>query len=129
MRKPIVFLILVLLLGLVACGGDSGGEGAASGDATAGQEVFEQVAAPACNTCHSLQPGEDLVGPSLAGIGTEAGNRVSGQSAQEYLRASIVAPDDHIVEGYSANIMPTSYGTQLTDQQITDLVAYLLSLK
>jgi nitric oxide reductase subunit C len=128
MRKWTLFLSLILVLGLVACGGN-GGETAGEGDVSAGKTVFEQTAAPACNTCHSLEAGVDLVGPSLANIGAEAGSRVSGQSAEEYLRESVVSPNAHIVEGFGSNLMPQNYGTQLSEQQIDDLVAYMLSLK
>jgi mono/diheme cytochrome c family protein len=127
MRRFALVLFLVLSLGLAACGGDAGPAG--GGDPTAGEEVFNQAAAPACNTCHSLQPGEDLVGPSLAGIGNQAGTRVSGQSAEAYLRESVTDPDAHVVEGYNANIMPAVYASQLSDQQIQDLVAYMLTLQ
>jgi cytochrome c2 len=125
-----MFLVsLMLVASLVACGGDegTGGEGG-GGDVAAGETVFNQVASPACNTCHSLEPDVTLVGPSLANIGADAGSRVSGQSAEEYLRQSIVEPDAHVVEGFSPGIMPSNYGTQLTEQQINVLVAYLSSL-
>lgn len=129
MRKMMFLVSIILIAGLAACGGDegTGGEGGA-GDATAGETVYTQVASPACNTCHSLEPDVTLVGPSLANIGSEAGNRVEGQSAEEYLRESVTEPDAYVVEGFSPGIMPNTYGTQLTEQQINDLVAYLSSL-
>ena len=131
MRKLLPVLILLLVLGLAACGGESAPEGgtAGGGDAAAGEQVYNQVAAPACSTCHSLEPGVMLVGPSLANIGAEAGSRLSGTSAEDYLRQSVTDPNAHIVEGFAANLMPASYGGQLTAQQIDDLVAYMLSLK
>jgi nitric oxide reductase subunit C len=128
MRKITILLLLALVLSLAACGGDSAPAGG-GGDAAAGERVYNEVAAPACGTCHSLEPGTVLVGPSLANIGAEAGSRVSGQSAEEYLGASITDPGDYVVEGYGANLMPGTYGSQLTQQQIDDLVAYMLSLK
>ena len=137
MRKATVLLVLLLMLSLVvACGGDSapaeeaGGETA--GDAAAGQQIFEQSMAGSltgCAACHSVEPGVDLVGPSLANIGAEAGSRVSGTSAEAYMRQSIVEPNAYIVEGYGEGIMPAGYGDQLTEGELNDLVAYLLSLK
>lgn len=128
MRKMMFLVSMILIASLVACGGDSGngGEGGA-GDAAAGETVYNQVASPACNTCHSLEPDTTLVGPSLANIGTEAGNRVEGMSAEEYIHQSIVEPDAHVVEGFSPGIMPGTYGTQLSEQQVNDLVAFLLT--
>jgi cytochrome c2 len=129
MRKMMFLVSVILMASLVACGGDggTGGEGSA-GEATAGETVYSQVASPACNTCHSLEPDVTLVGPSLANIGSEAGSRVSGVSAEEYLRQSVVEPDAHVVEGFAPGIMPGTYGTQLSEQQINDLVAYLSGL-
>ena len=42
---------------------------------------------------------------------------------------SITDPNIFVVEGYPANVMPGTYGSQLTSKQIDDLVAYMLSLK
>jgi mono/diheme cytochrome c family protein len=137
MRKAIFLLALILVLSLAACGGDSAPSGeadsapeseAAVGDAAAGEKVYNE-AAPACITCHSLEPGKSGVGPSLATIGADAGSRVSGQSAQDYVRESIVDPNAFVVDGWAANLMTGTYGSQLSEEQIADLVAYLLSLK
>ena len=131
MRK-FIFVLLLLSLSLVGCGGESTpaeeGEQAA-GNVAAGEELFNGGAQPACNTCHSLEAGEDLVGPSLAKIGADAGSRVSGQSAEEYLRKSIMEVNDYVAEGFAANIMPSTYANQLSEQEVNDLVAYMLSLK
>ena len=131
MRKLAFLLILVLVLGLAACGGEAEAPAAtaAGGDAAAGEVVFTQAAVPACNTCHSLEPGVTLVGPSLATIGAEAGSRVSGASAADYVRKSITAPDSFVVEGFASGLMTAGYETQLTEEQIDDLVAYMLTLK
>lgn len=127
MRKPMVFFTLVLVLGLAACGGDDG-TATNEGDSQAGETVYSQVASPACNVCHSVSPGETLVGPSLAAVAEVAGQRVSGQSAEAYLRESIVDPDAYVVEGFGPGIMPSGYSTQLSGAQITDLVTYLMAL-
>ena len=140
MRKHLFLLVLVLLLllGLTACGGGdsapAGGEGGAAGagDAAAGKALFSQSligTQPGCATCHSLEPGVTMVGPSLAGIGSDAGSSVSGVSAEDYLRKSIMDPNADIAEGFAAGIMPATLAGELTEQQVNDLVAYLLTLK
>ncbi|MGC9335788.1 MAG: c-type cytochrome [Anaerolineae bacterium] len=129
MGKATLLCSMIVLLSLAACGanGDTGGAG--GGDAAAGATIYNEVASPACNACHSLEPGVTLVGPSLSNVGAEAGSRVSDQSAEEYLREAVVAPNVFIVEGFPSNVMPMNYGSQLTEQQITDLVAFMLDLK
>ena len=108
-----------------------GGAGsAAAGDPKAGETLFASATIgsnPGCKTCHSLD-GSKLVGPSMQGFGSRAGTRVAGQSAEEYTRTSIVDPNAHVVEGYTAGVMP-SFKTVLNDTQLNDLIAYLLSLK
>jgi nitric oxide reductase subunit C len=126
MRQLTLTWLLVLALALVACGDKS--TPAAAGDAAAGEKLFQETATPACATCHSLEPGVTLVGPSLATIGAEAGSSVSGMSAEAYLRQSIVEPGANIVEGFN-NVMPATYATGLSAQQVDDLVAYMLTLK
>ncbi len=132
------FLVLALFSAvLAACGGGSNaGDGptaAAVGDPTAGEALFKQAtigdAAPGCITCHSLEAGQVVVGPSLAGVASRAGEQVAGQTAEEYLRNSILDPNAFIVKGYSVNGMYQDFGDVLTEQQVNDLVAYLLTLK
>lgn len=99
-----------------------------------GEELFNrtlQVAqAPTCLTCHAVEAGvESVVGPSLYGIASVAGERVPGQSAEEYLREATINPDVHILDGYQAGIMPSTYSTALTPEQIDSLVAYMLTLE
>jgi nitric oxide reductase subunit C len=126
----IVILVFTLSIILTACGG--GGDSGSDDTAAAGQELFSQTvigAQPGCITCHSLDEGVVIVGPSMAGIATRAGSTVPGQSADEYLRDSILHPDAHLVEGFPAGTMPQVWGDELTDDQINQLVAYLLTLK
>jgi sulfur-oxidizing protein SoxX len=135
-----VCLLLVIAALVVACGG-GGGESktaptetvfsGAAGDSARGEELFHQTtigSLPGCVTCHSLTPDQVLVGPSLAGVASRAGSRVSGESAEEYLRQSIVNPNAFVVDGFSEGLMPAGFGDELSDQQLSDLVAYLLTL-
>ncbi len=129
MGRTITVLLIVFALGLVACGGGETAPSEGAGDAAAGEKVFHEVAAPACATCHSLEPGIDGAGPSLATIGADAGSRVSGVPAAEYLRRAVTDPNADIAEGFAPNVMPGTYGAQLSEQQLSDLVAFLLTLK
>ena len=50
-------------------------------------------------------------------------------SAEDYLRQSIVEPNAHITEGYTEGVMYQNFGEELTNSQINDLVAFLMTLK
>lgn len=142
MRKfwMIAVFVLGLTLALAACGGggsdapaDTGTSGpvgnAVRGERLYNQTVIGQASAPGCITCHSLDAGVVLVGPSHAGVGTRAATYVAGMSAEEYLRQSIVEPDAHIVEGFTPGVMYQNYGAELNEQEIADLVAFMLTLQ
>jgi nitric oxide reductase subunit C len=123
-------LVLALLVVLTACGG--GGETGGDDAAAAGEELFKQTVIgnqAGCITCHSLDEGVVIVGPSMAGIGSRAGSTVSGLSAEEYLRQSILHPDAHLVEGFPAGTMPQVWGDELSNEQIDQLIAFLMTLK
>jgi mono/diheme cytochrome c family protein len=122
-------LLILFVLGLTACGGGDTAPAEGSGDVAAGEVVYNEVAAPACGTCHSLESGVDGVGPSLGDIGAEAGSRVPGVSAEDYMRRSVTDPNADVADGFVANVMPATYSAQLSEQQLSDLVAYLLTLK
>ncbi len=83
--------------------------------------------APPCVTCHRLDGGAGL-GPSLEGLREVAGTRVPGMNAMEYVRQSILHPNDYIVPGYNSGYMYQDYGNVLTDDQLNALTAYVLSL-
>jgi ferredoxin/coenzyme F420-reducing hydrogenase delta subunit len=83
----------------------------------------------ACRICHSLEPGEDLVGPSFAGIATRAATRVPGMTAEEYLYQSITDPDAYVVEGFPAGQMVPNLDEILTEEQIADLIAFMMTME
>ena len=105
-----------------------------------GEHLFRS-AVPACVACHSVAPGVNMAGPTLAGLvgrteklfasGTYKGE---AKDIEGYIRESITHPSAYVVPGamYSADgtsFMPTTYVTSLKPEQIDQLVAYLSSLK
>jgi nitric oxide reductase subunit C len=104
-------------------------------------EIVFKTSTPACAACHSLVPGAQMAGPSLAGVATRAQQTIGsadykGQAkdATAYLRESIVQPSAHTVAGamYSASgvsFMPATYEKDLSSDQIVHLVAYLATFK
>ncbi|MEO8250787.1 MAG: cytochrome c, partial [Burkholderiales bacterium] len=91
--------------------------------------------------CHSVAPGVNMAGPSLAGLAGRTEKLLgSGDYKGEvkdlagYIRESITHPSAYVVPGamYSADgtsFMPTTYIDSLKPEQIDQLVAYLSSLK
>ena len=142
MLKHVVPILLLFALVLSACGGQpaatSGGSGAS---VEAGKALFNKSPLgtnnlASCKSCHSLEKGRTIVGPSLAGIGSTAGQRIkeadykgTAKTGEEYLRESIVNTDAHVVKGFGKGIMPSGYGEGLSQQEVNDLVAYQASLK
>lgn len=113
----------------------------ASNDPVAMGEGLYRSTPPGCFACHSISAGVDLAGPTLAGIGTRAAALVDSAhytgratDAAGYIRESILEPHAHLLPGpiYGAggrSFMPDNYDTMLTDEQIEQLVAYLVTLR
>ncbi len=102
-----------------------------TGDATAGATLFGAIpnGQISCSICHNIAPGSGvLVGPSLSGIAATAATRVPGQSAEQYLRNSILTPSAFVVTGFTDGLMPQTFSAALTPQEVDNLVAYLLTL-
>lgn len=111
-------------------------ESASTGDAANGQALFNEMrneVSFSCATCHSADSNMRLIGPGLLGIGEIAATRIDGMSAEDYLRDSILHPNNYIVEDengvpYPASLMPQTYADVWTEEQVEDLIAYLLGL-
>ena len=82
-----------------------------------------------CIGCHNLDPNLVMAGPTWYNVGSTAETRVEGMTAAQYIHTSIVNTNDYIVEGFAANIMVSTYGETLSEQDQADLVAYLLGLR
>lgn len=102
-----------------------------SGDVERGAQLFAQGQGeiPPCSTCHQTVTGQFgfTIGPNLDGIGERAGTQVEGLTEEQYLRQSVLEPERYIVSGYR-DIMYPDYGAHLTEQDVQNLIAYLLSL-
>ena len=128
-----VILMIMVLLVLTACGGSdsSTGPDPARGEELYNRSTLGKKSAEGCVTCHNYDasegPEEDA--PYTAGTATKAATRVPGLSAEEYIHESIVNPDAYVVEGWQAGDMYAEWTDDLTEQQIADLVAYLLTEK
>ena len=102
-------------------------EAAAADPFAAGKAAFNVYG---CNACHALASAGAVgaVGPKLDGIGTRAGSTVAGQSAEEYIKTSILKPAAYLAPGF-ADLMPKDYEQRVTPTDLDALVKYLLEEK
>lgn len=96
-----------------------------TGDPQNGQVLYTQQG---CQGCHL----GGSIGPDTIGTWTRINEirlneeGVEGYTAHQYLLESIIDPNAHIPEGYTAGLMPTNFGN-LSDQDLADLMSYVES--
>ena len=97
-----------------------------------GTALGQQVAARSgCTACHSIN-GTKLIGPTWQGLAGKNETLQGGATVlvdESYLRESIVSPNAKVVDGYQPSIMPLDFGTRLSADEISALVAYIQTLK
>lgn len=121
--KTSLLLLLIFLLTLTACQPQPE-DPVQDPLVSQGQRVFSEK----CASCHNTIGDTTLVGPSLDGIASIAGQRVPGQDARAYLEESILHPSAYIVEGFS-DLMPPTLADTLEQEKIDALLAYMLTLE
>jgi cytochrome c551/c552 len=92
----------------------------ANADASNGAAL---VTAYGCAACHR---SPTHIAPSFVGIAERAATRRPPLSAAEYVYESITNPTAYVVDGFQP-AMPPNYPERLTDQELGDIIAYLLS--
>lgn len=98
------------------------------GNAASGQQLFTTLTPP-CATCHTVTGDQIIVGPALAGVATRAATRKQGYGAEIYFYESITNPGAYVVQGFADGLMPKNFKETLKPQEISDLIAYLGTLK
>ena len=120
--------ILIVLFGLILAG--CGGEEvvsptgpvvgtlptAAKGNPAAGKAAFDDAG---CGGCHTFTPAA-----SKGSIGPNLDDALKGKD-EVFIKESITDPNAEVASGFQPGIMPQDYGSQLTSQQVADLVAFL----
>jgi nitrite reductase (NO-forming) len=106
----------------------AGGAAAADGDPAAGRQVFRK-----CQACHSLEPGKNVLGPSLAGIiGRKAGSE-PGYGYSPALKQADMVWDLKSLDAYLADPAKTVPGNRMpfpglkTEHDRKDIIAFLAS--
>lgn len=99
-----------------------------AGPAQWGQTLSQNTG---CIGCHSVD-GKPSVGPTWKGL---AGSQVTLSDGSTvtvddaYLRESIINPNAKVRQGAAPGVMPQNYKNQLTDEQITDIIEYIKTLR
>jgi cytochrome c len=120
--KPLHCLAIIALLVLSAAHGAH-----AQGDAQRGAKLF-----PQCAACHTLEPGRNLTGPSLANLfGRKAGTVSSFLRYSDALKRSGVVWDEKTLDAWLKEPEKFIPGNDMTfpgikdDQVRRELIAYL----
>jgi nitrite reductase (NO-forming) len=101
---------------------------AIGGDATAGRQVYKK-----CQACHSLEPGKNALGPSLAGIVGKKSGEVPNYNYSAAMKAADIVWDAATLDAYlldpqkvvPQNKMP--FPGLKTANERKDVIAYLVA--
>lgn len=103
-------------------------KGEALSPAEEGKALYTQNA---CNSCHSLD-GSRVVGPSFLKLfGREAkfSDGVAYVANEDYIRESILYPNNKVVEGYGPPSAMPAYEGRISDEEISKIIAFIKTLK
>ncbi len=91
--------------------------------------VIEQAGCFACHRSEVLGRG-GKIGPGWDELAEVAGSRVAGLTAEEFVLQSIKDPQAHVEPEFEdkATLMPTDFGSRLSEEEIDLLVVFLLGL-
>ena len=93
------------------------------GTALAGKKIFDTHLVAGCIRCHKVGDKGGIIGPALDGI--------ASRKDADYIQRALVNPTAELAEGFDklgASPMPPM-NIILNDQELADVMAYLLTLK
>ena len=96
--------------------GEGEGGGGAMGDAEAGVALFTEVG---CGGCHVFEAAG-----AAGAIGPNLDESLQGKSPAD-IKTDITDPDTEIAEGFPPGVMPGNYETELSEDDLNNLVAAL----
>jgi nitrite reductase (NO-forming) len=100
----------------------------AGGDPNAGRQVYRK-----CHACHSLEPGKNTLGPSLAGIAGKKAGEVPNFNYSPALKNSNIVWDVAALDAYLLDPQKFVPGNRMpfpglkTENERRDVIAYLVS--
>ena len=109
------------------------------GDPKRGEALNISKACSGCHLIDAIGAGPSWIAEKYAGNKgiaqraeerwQQAGYTGSATNATEYLVESILMPNAYVIDGYSHGIMPGTYGELLTDQDLADIIAFLVGIR
>src|SRR5262245_31676593 len=108
MRKTIDAIIAALAVATGLAAMLAASSVRAAGDATAGKQVFAR-----CAACHSTRPGENEIGPSLAGVFGRKSGSEPGYNYSPALKAASITWDEHTLDQFLTNPAADVHGTKM----------------
>lgn len=135
MRSSMRLLALAGLLPLLAWQGAADGYADSNmATATSSASTDFPAAFKQCAVCHSVRPGQNQIGPSLAGIFGAKGARVKGFRYSQALRTSGLIWDEKALDAFLESPVRAVPGTSMPTAGIPDhavraeIIAYLKAL-
>ncbi|OZB06183.1 MAG: hypothetical protein B7X67_10820 [Rhizobiales bacterium 39-66-18] len=115
---PLAALLSTIALGVPARAQDAGANpstatppaAAPAASAAAGEQVFRTR----CGSCHSLEAGQNRIGPSLAGIYDRPAGKVEGARYSPGMRGAAVTWDEASLDAYLNNPRDVVPGSTMT---------------
>ena len=101
-----------------------------AGDPALGKTVFVK-----CAACHSVKPGENKIGPSLAGVVGRPSHSIEGFNYSEPMKGYNVTWDPATLDHYLVDPRGVVPGTRMIfvglkkDEDRANVIAYLETLK
>jgi len=107
---------------------------AAPNNADAQQLDGERLFRQRCASCHTLQPGQNRVGPHLSGVAGRTAGQVDGARYSEALRRSGIVWDDQALDRFLANPRQAVPGTTMpvavpNANERRAIVSYLMEVR
>jgi len=98
---------------------ESGGE--ATGSNTPAEEGAQVFASNGCGSCHTFKAAN-----ASGTIGPDLNEYLAPDDDAAGVEEMIVKPNAEIAEGFSANVMPQDYGQTIPNEELGELVKFLV---
>lgn len=142
-----LLLLFISIIFLTACGTNSSDTSTTNSAAPSGSELlFIQKGCIACHTVKEGSPSSEgeteeqvetleQVGPSMVGVATRSVETIKlpdytggANTVEAYFKESILTPQIYLVPNYEP-LMPQTYEATINEQELTELVNYMLTFK